>query len=362
MRGVVRFLHGALGGLIPPASGLFIATQTNGAFDEKELLRAACLSLVLVPICGYYAYLQTGERNALKLLQISLGVPALLTALAGDMKRVQTTKELEDKNRVLVDMMKARSETSQPPQAFFRSPGWLFPTVVHAAAPPGSRIQTLEKPQQSMSDKVAQAIFGRGNPPDYFVISASYSTESAAQSAAALLAQTYSGFNPQVFAFSQSSGPFAVVLGRNLTYEQAVQMRTKALNAGLPASTNIWTYSLPLTPILPDQFTLFQRRWRKLHDSVGSGIYVYLADVSKKSAGFNVHLVSSTGSWTLADKPLNEKGFLKWSVALSRTSSTFPNSAAQQTVKLGNLVLLVKVLKVNLGGNESVQLEITRLL
>jgi hypothetical protein len=95
-------------------------------------------------------------------------------------------------------------------------------------------------PKETAAQQIFRGAFGITSKNLWFVICGSHLDAKAAEKQAVELRSK--GFSADVYAPYGNTKFFAVVIGANLTYTDAQQLRIKAVNSGLPVDTYLWTF------------------------------------------------------------------------------------------------------------------------
>jgi len=355
MNGKVRFFHGAMGGLIIAMAGLF-AALVQGA--DPDFKRAAIMALLLIPICGYLAAIQESEKNPWQLFQLSLAVPSLLTGVMADVRGAGQKKDLLQQ----LAAAKALLEPKPPPVPQGSGGGgmaWLrTPSSVQAS---DNQAKTYEKAPVGAFQQIWQSVLGPGEVRDYFVVAGSYRTDAEAKLAVDEVRGR--GFNSaQIFKPPKSGDPHTVVIGEHLTYPEAVQLANQAIKSGLPEWTYVWTLDLPMKDPVQHKFTLFQRRYARVPEAFGKGVWAYLTDVTTGKKDFRLYLCSAPGAWPVQRPEIAEPEFRKRIAPFPHAVGTFFNKPGEQKLTLAGRVYLLKATALTLRGNEKVDFDLLRLL
>jgi len=212
----------------------------------------------------------------------------------------------------------------------------------------------------SWHEQVYQAVLGPGDVKNYFVIAGAYRTKTEAVDAAAAMARK--GFRPEIFSPPQKDDPYTVVLGEHLTYPDATHLAGQAVKARLPEWTYVWTFGMPLKKPVDVQFTLFQRQWTRLPESVGPNLWAYLTDVSSGSRDFRLYVVAAANAWPVDKQGISEKQFQQRIAGLPYSVAVYANKVGSTRVALEEKEYLVTARKIRFGGNEKVEFDLIRLL
>ena len=218
-----RILIGGVGALTPLALNLlvidFAALQT-AAFAQPALLGYFVRVAVLFGLGALIAYFHDDETNKIKLYQLGLGVPALAVAF------------LNGQNVKLPDV-----------SADLRGP--TFSVLEHAAlaqsSPTDKGFKHFTMPPPSGTKAFWQGVLGRPADTTWFVIAGSHPNAEEATTQANELRNR--GLSADVYLPYAKNKSYAVVLGGNLTREDAESLKGKAIGMGAPKESYLWTFA-----------------------------------------------------------------------------------------------------------------------
>jgi hypothetical protein len=221
MTNMQRFLIGGAGGLAPLAM-LLATVDFARVFEQPTLfvvLGYIFRAALFFGIAGFVAYLQNDEQKPFKTFQLGLGVPAMIASY------IATGPTL-------------------PPAAPTAPPAMVM--VVYAAEigpQAGNGVKQFTLPPTGAVGQFVEGLTGGRSPNVWFVIVSAYASLNDAQAAAQKINNGKPGFHADVYAPYQDSTSYSVVIGANLTQDQAKALQQKAVSAGLGASTYYKTFS-----------------------------------------------------------------------------------------------------------------------
>lgn len=221
-----KFLIGGVGGIAPVLMNLVVIDLETLLIDLTALAVVSYLIRVaaLFAIGGLVAVLNRTETDPLKLFQLGIAAPALITAFING-SNVTLPKKVSD----------------QPVSDAKTS---LFPTIApisSAYAQPGAQneIKQFSFPKETATQQISRGLLGTLPKNVWFVIVGSHPKLEDAQRQAQQIRDQ--GFAADVYAPYGGNPYYAVVIGAQMTYADAQRLRSKALNAGL-AKAYLWTF------------------------------------------------------------------------------------------------------------------------
>lgn len=236
---------GCIGALTPILVNILIVDlQTQ--LSNTSVISALFYALRVVALCAaacIVIYLNDDESRPVKLFQLGVAAPALLTGMIN--------------GAVIANQKPAQQQTSagavvtgmlhEPMSA----PGFTFSFVGEARAQTaGANTKVLDCRQPKEPTFGQQALKGfLGIQPDneWFVVVGSNPTAESASGDADVINRKYSGkFSAKVCApLGGADNRYRVVVGEYLSYDDATRMRVQAVAAGLPADAWVWNPMLP---------------------------------------------------------------------------------------------------------------------
>jgi len=220
-----RFLIGGVGGLAPVL--MFLVTGDFQRFFTPGLPAMALGYLVRAVILfflgGFVVWLYRDESQRIKAFQLGVGAPAMIAGLLA-------------------------TAGSQPPAPTRATLSLSFIPVVRAQTTIGSEsLKHFSLSPQSPTGQFFQGLVGIQPKNVWFVIAGSYQTLDAARDAATRINSSFPSFHADVYAPYGDSPYYAVVIGANLTEEDAKALSVRAIRSGLPKDTYYKTFpNLPL--------------------------------------------------------------------------------------------------------------------
>jgi hypothetical protein len=219
-----RFLiagAGAIGPLLVNLTVLDLRTLFLG-ITALVLISYVIRQAALFAIGGVVGLLNK-EDDALKLFQIGIAAPALLTALLN------------------ANQVRLPSVSAPPAPSSSSGPTGALISSAYAQETPRQQLRTFSLPQESATQQVYRGLFGSVPTNVWYVIAGSYLRQDNAEQEAQKIRQK--GFAAEVYAPYGANKFYAVVIGAQLTRSDAQQLRQKAIQAGLPRDTYLWTFA-----------------------------------------------------------------------------------------------------------------------
>jgi hypothetical protein len=214
-----KMILGAVGAVTPLALNLLVIDQLT----LVHLTFLACVGyairvLVLIGLGSLVVYLNIDETNRMRIFQLGVAAPALVTALLNGANQ-----------RNLV-----QAQQFVTPQT-----AGILVASLHAqeAAPP---VREFAIPKESQSEQVWRGLTGSRADRVWFVIVAREASREAAGATATRINRTHKSFKAEVYQPYQGRGSWSVVIGAGLTRADAMALRQKAVAAGM-ADADLWT-------------------------------------------------------------------------------------------------------------------------
>lgn len=215
-----RFLVAGLGGVAPVLVSLIVVDLQTLLLNVTPILVICYLikTLALFAVGGLVGWLHKNERELFKLFQLGIAAPALITAgINGDR----------------ISLPDAHPVAHNPAYISF---------VAEACAQPPHQPTTKQfsYPLETVNQQIARGLFGKLPDNVWFVISGSHLSEESANKQAEELRKR--GFSADVYLPYGGNPFYAVVIGGQMTRSDAQALQQKAITAGLPKDTYLWTF------------------------------------------------------------------------------------------------------------------------
>lgn len=217
-----RFLFAGLGGIMPTLLNLIVIDL------ETLLLSVTVLSvlsylirvLALFAIGGVVGWLNRGERDPIKLFQLGIAAPALITAA----------------------MNGGRVSLPDAPAAPSQQVSWYILSQAYARTDTADNVKQFAMPEETSVQQIYRGFFGALPKNVWFVIAGSHVTQEAAEKQVRQIRDNYRDFSAEIYAPYGGNPYYAVVIGAQLTIQDAKQLQQKAISAGFPKDTYLWTF------------------------------------------------------------------------------------------------------------------------
>ena len=222
-----KILIGGVGALTPIVLNLVVVdlktTLTN--LTVVVLLGYLLRVVVLFYLGGLVAYFHKGEKSALKLFELGIVAPALITALMNGTTNVPNARASYTPPAAAVGVMDALDV--------------FTPTVYAQTKPP--EVKKYSLPKESVTAQLWRGISGNNNERAWFVVAGTYEANQLEKARALVrrIQQSAPGYNPEIY---KNDKYYAVVIGANLTYGQAKDRKQKASDAKIPTDGDIYLF------------------------------------------------------------------------------------------------------------------------
>ena len=228
-----RILLGMAGALMPIIATLYFYDFSNFSATTFNWISYAVRTTILLGLGALTAHLHNTETNKLKILQLGLAVPSLLTAVytGNNLKETQLKHEIEERTRAVGYQLPAE-EFSFP---FFSS------AYAQGRLPHARSIQKFKSPDQSLAQSIWQGVTGSGPENIWYVIVSSHKTLEEAQAKVAEINRLGLNYKAEIYDPYKSNVNYSVIIGSNLILDDAKKLRTKAIADGLAKDTYLWS-------------------------------------------------------------------------------------------------------------------------
>jgi len=211
-----RILIGGLGALTPVIMNL-VAVDLEALLVKLTLLALIgyiLRGLVLFFLGGVMAYLHKDENNRLKIFELGIVAPALITALinAGNVQVPKAT--VQKYGTATGSIISIPSAYAQPTEK--------------------EEIKTFSLPEETRAQQFWRGLTGSTPERVWFVIVGSHLKMEDAEEQAQQINQKNLGFTAEVYAPYGGNPYYGVIIGANLTYKEAEELRQQAISAGFP--------------------------------------------------------------------------------------------------------------------------------
>jgi hypothetical protein len=231
--------------------GLFaiLPSIINGYYIDAHAFKMpgfeTCLGLILQLIVAFIIGFAMGiyfndESDFRKLIMIGLTAPGLIIALMNGSVMNKSTNELNSIQKMYNQTILENVDLKQKLKAI-GAPTAFYGAIVLAQARPTSEINVnkYSNPPKTFGNQVWSGFTGSNPQNIWFVIAGSHANLEDAQKQAASINQM-GRFHAEVYAPYGQNPYYGVVIGENLTLNEAKDFRNKAIKAGLPQETYLW--------------------------------------------------------------------------------------------------------------------------
>ena len=219
-----KIIIGGLGALTPVIMNLLIV-DLNVLFVKISLLAFLGYFMrvvILFYLGGLVAFLHKDENSPMKIFELGIVAPALITAML---------------NAGHVSIIKAPPQTAETSAASFS-----FIPSVYALPPQEEEIKTFSLPKESSMQQIWRGLTSSSYKKVWFVIVGSHPELEDARNQAQQIDQRGEDFEAEVYAPYGDNPNYSVVIGANLTYEEAGELKRRAIEAEFPRDTHLWTF------------------------------------------------------------------------------------------------------------------------
>jgi hypothetical protein len=218
-----KIIVGGLGALTPVIMNLLVVDYSLlfADFSCPVFTGYIIRVIALFYLGGIVAFLHKNENSAIKIFELGIIAPALITTII-NASNVQIPKN---------------------PVTDFENPEislQLIPSA-YAELDPNKEIKTFSLPKETWTQQVWRGFSGSTHEKVWFVIVGSHRNLEDAKNQVQQIDQEGKKFTAEVYKSYEGNPCYSVVIGANLTYDEAQQMRKQAVASGLPKDTYLWT-------------------------------------------------------------------------------------------------------------------------
>jgi hypothetical protein len=228
LTGHTKILIGGLGALTPIVLNLVIVDLNTTLANLTALVFLGYLLrvVVLFYLGGLVAYFQE-EKSRLKLFELGIVAPALLTGIMNGTTNIQPT-------------LRASNNPPAASVSVMDAFDAFMPTAY--AQTKQAEVKKYSLPKESVTAQLWRGISGRQNERVWFVVAGTYDTNQLEKARALVrrIQQSTPGYSPEIY---KNDKYYAVVIGANLTLEQARERKQQASAAKLPAEGDIYLFN-----------------------------------------------------------------------------------------------------------------------
>lgn len=219
-----KVLIGGLGALTPLVLPLLSVDLQNWweNLTVFVLLGAMLRISALCYLGGIVAFLHKDENSPIKLFELGIVAPALITGL--------------------LHGIPAGHELSQASQSGFVGAAGLFVTPAFAQELNKERpAKSFRPPKETVVQQIWRGVIDSQVERVWFVIAGSYPTLEQATLHTRQINSAAGSFHAEIYAPYKPGGGYSVVIGANLTLAEARDLSSRASRSGLP-QVYIWEY------------------------------------------------------------------------------------------------------------------------
>ncbi len=225
-----KILLGGLGALSPIIMNLLVVDL------EVLLLNLTIFSIlgymirviVLFYLGGIVAFLHKDENSPVKIFELGIVAPALITALlnAGQIEIPQSKLPTTDSSSSSIILISS-----------------AYAQAKQVADTTKIELKTFSMPEETKMQQFWRGLIGLSPKKGCFVIVGIHEKLEDAQKQVNQIVEKTRDFKPEIYApFGDRKG-YSVVIGANLSQIEARKLQKKALDAGLPRETHIWIFA-----------------------------------------------------------------------------------------------------------------------
>lgn len=218
-----KIIIGGLGALTPIIMNLLVV-DINVLVINLTLfafIGYAIRVVILFYLGGLVAFLHKNENSPVKLFELGIVAPALITALlnANQVKFTKDVAQIEGTKHASI----------------------IIPSA-YAQPAPKKNLKTFSLKEESPAQQIWRGLISSSPKDVWFVIVGSHLKLEDAHKQVKLINKEWKDFKAEVYEPYGENIYYAVVIGSNLTREEAQQLRQKALLAGFSEDTYLWTF------------------------------------------------------------------------------------------------------------------------
>jgi SPOR domain len=228
-----KIFIGGLGALTPILVNLLVVDLelVFSKLTTLVFLGYALRVLFLFYLGGLYAYLHKKENDAVRIFELGIVAPALIISIVNGTNAIRVDLRATPVNRQAVTESAGAPAWSDDvsPAAFIVAMQQDSASADPTVKPEGSSgplLKTFSPPQESTSEQILRGLLGSQSPRVWFVVVGSYSSLDNAVAHAGRINRRWKGYSAEVYA-PYDTPYYAVVVGANLTLNEAYRLRAK---------------------------------------------------------------------------------------------------------------------------------------
>ena len=222
-----KVLIGGVGALTPIILNLLVVDLQTTFTSISVLVVLGYLIRVAILFCigGGMAYFHKDEKSALKLFEIGIVAPALITALMNGTTNVKNTT--------------VRAST-EPAAATASVMDLIMPTAYAQGEQQEIKAYTL--PEESVAAQLWKGLSGARSDRVWYVVAGTYKSNelNKARELASRITKTSPPYKASIY---RNDKYYAVVIGANLTLAQAKARKESASHAKMPTDGDIYLFN-----------------------------------------------------------------------------------------------------------------------
>jgi hypothetical protein len=241
---------GCIGALTPILLNLLVV-DLQTTLSNVTLITVLSYLVRVVALCAaacIVIFLNDDETKPVKLFQLGIAAPALLTGLLNGavIANQRTPPSQSSQTAPAATINHNERETNQ--RFVFEVPSFIGRAHAQGAGRPANVLDCTTPQDPSVSQQILKGLIGIVPDNQWFVVVGSNPTAESALADVATLNQRYAGrFSAKVCAPAAApDNRYRVVIGEYLTYAAATKLKLEAIAAGLPGET--WVWNPVLTP------------------------------------------------------------------------------------------------------------------
>jgi hypothetical protein len=224
-----KILIGGLGALTPVIMNLLVIDLEVLLLNVTlfAVLGYSIRVIILFYLGGITAFLHKDENSPVKIFELGIVAPALITALL---------------NAGQIDIPKMKTETASNPISSIRLVSAVYAQTNAQTDSTKIGIKSFSMPEETKIQQFWRGLTGSSRRNVWFVIAGSHLKIEDAQQQVQQILNKSKDFKPQIYEPYRNTKYYAVIIGEHLTKIEARKVQKKAIEAGLPKDTYLWTF------------------------------------------------------------------------------------------------------------------------
>ncbi len=224
-----KIFIGGLGALTPVIMNLLVV-DLNVLFVNLtffSFLGYLIRVIVLFYLGGLVAYLHKDEKMPIKVFELGIVAPALITALinASNVEVPQVQKPDTTTHtgyHLLVSPVYAQTDSTMQNQQL--------------------KLKTFSMPRQSIAAQFFQGVFGKSPKRIWFVVAGEHLKLEEAQKQAKMINEMKKEFKAEIYKPYGDDPHYRVVIGENMLYQSAKLLQKRAMSEKISEQIILWTF------------------------------------------------------------------------------------------------------------------------